>query len=172
MIRTDASPEPRGISWRDPIVWVLALPLLIAIGGGVVFIRLAVTEGDRPLPQTMERRGPIQYGDPIGIRAAAALGIRATLVLDPDSLRVTLSGWPMQRPAPALTLHFWHRTDASRDQTVRLQAEGGAYRAPLPAPALPESVLLRIDPGDGSAPLELTGRLGRGDVLLRAVEDA
>jgi hypothetical protein len=163
----------RGIGWRDPIVWILVLPLVIAIGGGVFFIHIALTEGDRPLPQTMERRGPIQYGDPVGIRAAAELGLSAALELTDLEAVVTLDHWPADRPRPELTLRFWHRTDAHRDQTVVLiPAPDGRYRAVRPSGELPASLLLRIDAGDGATPLELTGRLEAGRALLRPVEDA
>lgn len=163
----------RGISWRDPIVWILALPLVIAIVGGVAFIRIALTEGDRPLPQTMERRGPIQYGDPVGIRAAAEQGLGATLELSEREVVVTLDGWPAGRPRPELSLRFWHRTDAHRDQTVALiPAPDGRYRAVRPTGELPGSLLLRIDAGDGAVPMELTGRLTEDRAVLRPVEDA
>lgn len=173
MTGTEHSPDTRGIGWRDPIVWILALPLVIAIGGGIFFIRIALTEGDRPLPQTMERRGPIQYGDPVGIRAAAELGLRATLELTDLEVLVTLHGWPTERPGPALELRFWHRTDAHRDQTLALiPAPDGRYRAVRPAGELPGSLLLRIDTGGSRTPLELTGRLDANRAELTPVEDA
>lgn len=173
MAAPELAPETRGIGWRDPIVWILALPLVIAIGGGLFFIRIALTEGDRPLPQTMERRGPIQYGDPVGVRAAAELGLSGSLELTDVDVLVTLRGWPADRPRPSLELRFWHRTDAHRDQTLTLiPAPDGRYRAARPSADLPGSLLLRIDAGDSRTPLELTGRLEANRAELVPIEDA
>ncbi len=170
---SDPSPQEKGISWRDPIVWVLLLPLLIAIGGGIFFIRIAITQGDQPLPQRMEKLGKIQFGDPVGIRAAAELGLSATLALTEQEVTVSLSGWPADRPRPELGLLFWHRTDGNRDQRVALIAEpGGRFRAARPVGELPSSLLLTIDPGDGLSTLELTGRLVDGQARLLPIEDA
>ncbi|MCU0754930.1 MAG: FixH family protein [Xanthomonadales bacterium] len=170
---SDSNPQERGISWRDPIVWVLLLPLVIAIGGGIFFIRIAITQGDQPLPQRMEKRGPIQYGDPVGIRAAAELGLSATLELTDLEVLVTLEAWPAERPRPELSLRFWHRTDGNRDQNVALiPAPDGRYRAVRPMGELPASLLLRIDPGQDQPVLELTGRLTEGQARLIPVEDA
>jgi hypothetical protein len=170
---TETPPEPTGISWRDPIVWVLLLPLVIAIGGGIAFIRIAVTQGDQPLPQRMERLGKIQVGDPVGIRAAAQLGLSATLELTDHEVLVSLAGWPAERPRPSLGLLFWHRTDGNRDRELALiPAPDGRYRAVRPDGELPPSLLLRIAPGAGEPELELTGRLRNDQAHLIPVEDA
>lgn len=170
---SDPNPQERGISWRDPIVWVLLLPLVIAIGGGLFFIRLAITQGDQPLPQRMEKLGKIQFGDPVGIRAAAEMGLSASLELSDQEVLVSLAGWPAERPRPELELLFWHRTDGNRDRIVALiPAPDGRYRAVRPDGELPPSLLLRITPGADEPALELTGRLSDAQARLTPVEDA
>lgn len=169
---SNPNPQERGLSWRDPIVWVLLLPLVIAIAGGLCFIRLAITEGDQPLPQRMERLGKIQVGDPVGVRAAAELGLSASLELTDQEVLVSLSGWPAERPRPELELLFWHRTDGNRDRSALLiSGPDGRYRAVRPEGELPSSLLLRIRPGADEPALELTGRLQDARAGLTPVED-
>ncbi|MBI2312263.1 MAG: FixH family protein [Betaproteobacteria bacterium] len=128
---------PQDRPWfREPWVWFLAAGPIAVIVAGIVTVWLAVSSDDGLVVDDYYRKG-LAINQTLGRdRAAADLGMRATLAFLPaqGSLRVDLGGG---RAPAALQLRISHPTRAGRDQLVALAAVApGAYQgaiAPLGA---------------------------------------
>ncbi len=120
-----------GLPWH----WLILLPVAASVVAGLTTLAIAIQYGDRPLPETVTRTGPVQYGVHVGVSKARELGISGTAHIDTDShsIRVELTGSDL--PAQ-LMLRLWHPTETSRDQiSVLTRGDDGSYRGVWPAAA-------------------------------------
>lgn len=122
--------------FREPWVWFLAAGPIAVVLAGIVTVWLAVRSDDGLVVDDYYKKG-LAINQTLGRdRAAAALGMRATLAFLPaqGGVRVELGGG---RAPAALRLRISHPTRAGRDQLIVLAAVApGAYQgaiAPLGA---------------------------------------
>ena len=147
-----------GLPWH----WLIFLPVLASVVAGLTTLAIAIKHGDKPLPETVTRTGPVQYGEHIGGTQARERGIQGQAVIDPAShgLVLTLTGKDLP---PTLMLRLWHPTETSRDLMLPLtRGDDGSYRGVWPDGAAGLTPLLTApeqgwelpgaaDPADGLA---------------------
>lgn len=120
-----------GLPWH----WLIFLPVLASVVAGLTTLAIAIKHGDKPLPETVTRTGPVQYGEHIGVTQARERGIQGQAVIDPAShgLVLTLSGKDLPQ---TLMLRLWHPTETSRDLMLPLtRGDDGSYRGVWPGDA-------------------------------------
>lgn len=127
--RMDAeTPQPGGLPWH----WLIFLPVAASVVAGLTTLAIAIRHGDKPLPETVTRTGPVLYGEHIGVSRARELGISAEARIDPASNGIVLDLVGNDLPASVL-LRLWHPTMAERDQMVLLtRGDDGRYRGAWP----------------------------------------
>lgn len=103
---------------RIAIIVALVLPLLIAVGGGMVTLWLAIEHGDRSLPIAIRKKGPVQFGTADATAEAAAQHLRGELSWTGDRIHLQLAGAGDAR----LRLVIWHSTAAMADRNIELTA--------------------------------------------------
>jgi hypothetical protein len=152
---------------REPMVWlVITLPLL-AVAGSIASAALAVHGADPEVADEFRSDGLAINLDPVRDRAAAALGVTATLATTDGRLGIRIGGVPA--PAPAeLVLVLSNGTHPGLDQRLKLALDAaGVYRAPL-VPLASGRWYLELAPADRAWRLtgEFTGTAP--DLTLRA----
>ena len=118
-----------GLPWH----WLIFLPVAASVVAGLTTLAIAIRYGDKPLPETVTRTGPVQYGVHVGVSKARELGISGTARIDTTShsIRVELSG--NELPAQ-LMLRLWHPTETARDQiSILTRGDDGSYRGVWPS---------------------------------------
>lgn len=138
------SPAPLRPWYREPLVWLLWVPPLAAVAGGVTMLVLALQTPEAAVFDRTERLALAVVHADAQARHAAALGLSGELRLDRQSgqVQVRLS----QRSGPLgiddasgpLTLRLIHPTQPQRDRMVILRATAhtDVYAGTLaPAPA-------------------------------------
>lgn len=147
-----------GLPWH----WLIFLPVAASVVAGLTTLAIAIKHGDKPLPETVTRTGPVLYGEHIGVTQARERQIAGRARIDPASngLVLTLSGADLPS---TLLLRLWHPTEARRDLLLTLtRGDDGSYRGVWPAGAAGLRPLLSspeqgwelpggADPGDGLA---------------------
>lgn len=103
---------------RIAIIIALVLPLVIAVGGGIVTLALALNYGDQPLPLTTRKKGPVQFGTAQSTEAAATRALRGELSWEDQALHLRLPG----ASDSTLRLLLWHRTGAVADRSIELRS--------------------------------------------------
>lgn len=131
-MHTLATPNPDAERrWtREPMVWLVIVLPLLAVAGSITSAVLAAHGADPEVADEYRRDGLAINIDPARDRAAAALGVTATVAATDGSLRVRLDA---ATPAPAtLVVVLSHGTRADLDQRLALTPDGtGGYRAAL-----------------------------------------
>lgn len=115
-----------------PWHWLIFLPVLVSVIAGLTTLGIAIRYGDKPLPESVMRKGPVQYGDNQGLSQAHSLNLSAVAQtnLETHGIVLTLTGEDL--PAQ-LTLRLWHPTEASQDQVLLLtRGDDGSYRGAWP----------------------------------------
>jgi hypothetical protein len=152
---------------REPMVWlVITLPLL-AVAGSIASALLAAHGADPEVADEFRSDGLAINLDPARDRAAAALGVSASLAVADGRLGVHLAGAASPAPA-ALVVVLSNGARSDRDQRLTLAADGaGGYGAPL-APLADGHWYVELAPTDRAWRLtgEFTGRAPA--VTLRA----
>jgi hypothetical protein len=129
--------------YREPMVWLIAGLPLTAVVAGLTTVWIAGSNPD-PLVKEGYRKDGFTIQESLEVdRAAARLGIRATLAVDGDTLVARLSGG-LERPPARLSVTLVHPTEATMDVEATLDAVGaGVYRVSLPPlPAGKRTVIL------------------------------
>lgn len=117
-----------GLPWH----WLVFLPVAASVVAGLTTLAIAIRHGDKPLPETVTRTGPVLYGEHIGVSKARELGISASARIDPASHGIALDLVGRDLPT-SLMLRLWHPTMADRDQVVLLtRGDDGRYRGAWP----------------------------------------
>lgn len=128
-VAMDSDAEKKGgLPWH----WLIFLPVLASVVAGLTTLAIAIKHGDKPLPETVTRTGPVQYGEHIGVTQARERGIQGQAVIDPAShgLVLNLSGKDLPQ---TLILRLWHPTETSRDLMLPLtRGDDGSYRGVWP----------------------------------------
>lgn len=157
---TSTAPEPpvgHGLPWK----WLIWLPVLASVIGGVALLAIAHRHADQPLPEAVTRTGPVQYGRQVGIERAQALGVLGDARIDPATRAVALLLEGQGLPA-SVTLRLWHPTEAARDLSLTLvRGEDGVYRGDWPAQVQGLSPLL------SASGWELPGRFDSSGKRIR-----
>lgn len=129
-----------------PWHWLLALPVIASVIGGVSMVVLAFGHGDETLPFDTERTGKLTTNQSPSVMRAAARGLHARAHVDAiqGTLELALEG---HSEAPSLELHLWHPTQSARDERLRLQRiSPGHYRGPMPQAIEGMNFLLSFQP--------------------------
>jgi len=147
-------PAKTGLPWH----WLIFLPVAASVVAGLTTLGIAIRYGDKPLPETVTRTGPVLYGEHVGVSKARELGISATARIDPASNGISVDLIGADLP-PTLLLRLWHPTMADRDQTVLLtRGDDGSYRGAWPAAAAATGLLPLLSAPE--AGWELPGKQG------------
>ncbi len=118
-----------GLPWH----WLIFLPVAASVVAGLTTLAIAIRHGDKPLPETVTRTGPVLYGEHVGVSKARELGIQASARIDPATRGVAVDLVGRDLP-PTLMLRLWHPTMANRDEVVLLtRGDDGRYRGAWPA---------------------------------------
>ncbi|MDZ4811310.1 MAG: FixH family protein [Pseudomonadota bacterium] len=119
--------------YRAPVLWLaVALPALTVVAGVVTYIIAADGFNDAE-PDAVRRVAQVQISDLHQDETAARLGLSAHAAIDPVSGRVRLSMNAIGTDAN-LQLILTHKSQARRDQVVRLTASsGGDWIGVLPS---------------------------------------
>lgn len=121
-------PAKTGLPWH----WLIFLPVAASVVAGLTTLAIAIRHGDKPLPETVTRTGPVQYGEHVGVSKARALGISGTARIDTASHGISVDLVGTELPS-SLLLRLWHPTMADRDQMVLLtRGDDGSYRGAWP----------------------------------------
>ncbi|MGE4071903.1 MAG: FixH family protein [Lysobacterales bacterium] len=124
-------PEKSGLPWH----WLIFLPVLASVIAGLTTLGIAIRYGDKPLPESVMRTGPVQYGDSQPQLLARSLGLSATAELNPAARGIVLELAGHDLPEQ-LSLRLWHPTDAGLDQVLTLtRSDDGRYRGVWPVEA-------------------------------------
>ncbi|MCB1601847.1 MAG: FixH family protein [Xanthomonadales bacterium] len=122
-------PAKAGLPWH----WLIFLPVLASVIAGLTTLGIAIRYGDKPLPESVMRTGPVQHGDSQPQLRAQSLGLSATAQLDPAARGIVLELAGRDLPQQ-LSLRLWHPTDAGLDQVLTLtRSDDGRYRGVWPA---------------------------------------
>ena len=115
--------------FREPWPWLLMSGPAAVIVAGVVTTWIAFASADGLVAEDYYKQGLAINKRLAREEAARRQGISASVTVEKDVFRVTLSG-----AAPeALFVHFAHATRAGHDQRLRLAPAGaGVYEAALP----------------------------------------
>lgn len=130
------SAEPKRPWWREPMVWLIAGLPLTAVIAGLTTVWIASRNADSLVKEGYVKEGFTVQGIQEQDRAAARMGISASLRFEAGVLRASLAGSPPEGRWPSLLLlTLAHPTESSQDRSVALKQTGqGAYQADLPAP--------------------------------------
>ncbi len=124
-------PEKAGLPWH----WLIFLPVLASVIAGLTTLGIAIRYGDKPLPESVMRTGPVQYGLSQPHLLARSLGISASAQLTPAARGIVLELASRDLPQQ-LSLRLWHPTEAGLDQVLTLtRSDDGRYRGVWPANA-------------------------------------
>jgi hypothetical protein len=147
---------------REPMVWLmLGLPLA-AVLAGVATLLIALGGVADPVYGSVSRSGPVPADELRQQRAAARLGLAATLEIDASG-EIALRLTPVDMPLPELRLTLVHPTDQRKDRSVQLVRDsGGFYRGHIADARQTRAVV--IEPQDRS--WRLSGRIGPGAASL------
>ncbi len=158
-VAIDSDAEKKGgLPWH----WLIFLPVVASVVAGLTTLAIAIKHGDKPLPETVTRTGPVQYGEHIGVTQARERGIQGQAMIDPASHGIVLSITGKDLPQ-TLMLRLWHPTETSRDLMLPLtRGDDGSYRGVWPDGAAGLTPLLTApdqgwelpgtaDPADGLA---------------------
>lgn len=125
------TPGKGGLPWH----WLIFLPVAASVVAGLTTLAIAIRYGDRPLPETVTRTGPVQYGVHVGVSKAREMGISGAARIDSASHSIVLELKGSDLPAQ-LMLRLWHPTESDRDQVSLLtRGDDGSYRGVWPASA-------------------------------------
>jgi hypothetical protein len=123
----DAPAKP-GLPWH----WLIFLPVAASVVAGLTTLAIAIRHGDKPLPETVTRTGPVLYGEHVGVSKARELGISGAARIDAASNGIIVELLGRDLP-PTLMLRLWHPTMADHDQLVLLtRGDDGSYRGAWP----------------------------------------
>jgi hypothetical protein len=113
----------------NPVFWLMWLLPGSAVVAGLTTLAVALSDGDRALPEEYHWEGDRLDRDFARARSAAALGVEVFLEVRGGQCRATLSG--AAGDVQALNVLLTHGSDASLDRRVRLsRVAAGDYRAP------------------------------------------
>lgn len=117
---------------KEPMVWLLiALPLAAVIGGALT-IWLATHNADALVSDDYYKVGMAPLQRKAKDERAAAMALRAELLVQQGNLQVRLTGKLAAEP-PALILVLAHPSDADADIQLHLaRVAAGTYQGPLP----------------------------------------
>lgn len=144
----DLPPAKPGIPWH----WLIFLPVAASVVAGLTTLGIAIRHGDKPLPETVSRTGPVLYGEHVGVSKARALGISGAAQIDPVRHGIVLELTGRDLPA-SLMLRLWHPTMADHDQMVLLtRGDDGQYRGAWPTSSQGLQPLLTAPDGGWELP--------------------
>lgn len=121
--------------YREPWPWILMAGPAIVIVAGSLTAWLAVASSDGLVTEDYYRKG-LAAGETLArSRRAEELGIRASMRLTEDSVRIRIAGAHADMTMPgALQVMLSHPTRAGLDQKSVLKHAGGAYVGKLHLP--------------------------------------
>ncbi|UCH52877.1 MAG: FixH family protein [Pseudomonadota bacterium] len=125
---------PKTPWYRIPMVWLLIVPPVAAVIGGVATLTLAIRSNDGLVVDDYYRRGKEINRVLDRDRAAASHGLRGEASFDGERrvVRLTLEARAGFTPPAQLTLELWHATRAGLDRELQLTRQvDGVYAAPL-----------------------------------------
>jgi len=127
--------EPNRPWWREPMVWLIAGLPLTAVIAGLTTVWIASRNADSLVKEGYLKEGFAVQGIQEQDRAAARMGITATLQFGAGTMQASLDGsTPEGRWPSLLLLTLAHPTEPSQDRSVALKLTGRAtYQADLPA---------------------------------------
>jgi hypothetical protein len=112
----------------NPVFWLMWLIPGTAVVAGLGMLAVSLQSADRALPPLYHWEGDRLDADFERARAAANLGIRATLQWADGACTLALS--PATQQPRALRVHLTHTSDATLDRNLTLmRAAPGNYRA-------------------------------------------
>ncbi len=152
---------PDSTPWyRQPWPWLLIIPPLGAVIGGIITIVLAIQSPNALVVDDYYKEGLAINQQKHRLDAASAQQLSGLLRSDGNTLTLTLSQAGELREEN-LTLKFIHATRADLDRSVALTRRAdGSFAAP--APALPAGIwYLRLQPADMS--WEIRARVQAGE---------
>ncbi|HJO35655.1 MAG: FixH family protein [Pseudomonadota bacterium] len=165
-MRAPSTAVPGRPWYREPLVWLLWVPPLAAVAGGVTMLVLALQTPEAAVFDRTERLALAVVHADAQARHAAALGLAGELQLDRQSGQVQVQLSRGSGPfgiddAPGtLTLRFIHPTQPQRDRTLALQATArtDVYTGTL-APAPTGAWQVRLHGHQAGAEWQLAGTL-------------
>lgn len=117
-----------GLPWH----WLIFLPVLASVVAGLTTLGIAIRYADRPLPESVTRTGPVQYGENLGQVQARTMGLSATAQIDPAAHGIVLTLNATDQP-DQLSLRLWHPTEANQDRLLLLtRTDDNRYRGVWP----------------------------------------
>jgi len=120
---------PSGRLW----LWLILLPVAASVVAGLTTLGIAIRYGDKPLPESVSRTGPVQYGENSGLIRARELEISGSARIDSASHAIHLTLRGRELPQQVL-LRLWHPTESTLDQLLVLtRGDDGSYRGVWPA---------------------------------------
>lgn len=145
----DEDPQRKpGLPWH----WLIFLPVAASVVAGLTTLAIAIRHGDKPLPETVTRTGPVQYGEHIGVSRARELGLSGNARIDSSRHGIVLDLAGKDLPASVM-LRLWHPTMADHDQVLLLtRGDDGRYRGAWPLAAAGLQPLLTAADGAWELP--------------------
>ena len=125
------TPDPvkSGLPWH----WLIFLPVAASVVAGLTTLAIAIRYGDKPLPESVSRTGPVQYGENSGLKRARELDVAGTALIDTATHAIQLQLRGRELPSQVL-LRLWHPTEAKLDELLLLtRGDDGSYRGVWPA---------------------------------------
>ncbi len=136
--------------YREPWFWLVALPPIAAVLGGVTTVVIAVQNADSPVADRYDKIGFGVNTDNSQDQRALALGLSAELRLDSDQQRAYLKIYSVPPTTDNFQLDLIHSTDPRRDLHFALPSNPDNYfRIELPA-SLNGRWQIHLSPADQS----------------------
>lgn len=143
-------------AWRQFWFWFVLAPPMASIVVGLSLVYTAVTQGDDKVVDNYYDAGRAIHKDFEMERQARDMGLEARMSVDREDGGITLHLQGEQSLPESISLYLSHATQAKRDQTLELEAEGGGlYRGNLGQPVHGRHYIRLQDP-DGHWRLNAT----------------
>lgn len=114
--------------WSEPMVWLLIALPVAAVIASLTTMWIAAHNADTLVKEEYVKEGMAVRQASERDRRAAALGISASLAVEPGRLTLTLAG--LETVPANLALTMVHPTDPAQDRVVLMESQGsGAYAA-------------------------------------------
>lgn len=128
-----AAPSPLARPWyREPMLWLVMTIPAVTVVGGLATVVLAHRHSDDVVADEYRKEGLAVNRDPARDRAAAELGVSASVSLRGELLSVHLERGRAGDPGQ-LVVVLSHATRAEHDRLVPLRATpGGDYAGTVP----------------------------------------
>lgn len=133
---------------REPMVWLILVLPVLAVIGSVTSAVLAAKGADPEVAEEVRHDGLAINRDPTRDRAAAALGVEATVTTGGGALRVHLTLPPSAGTPGTLSAMLSHATLGNVDQRISLAGDGAGNFTGALTPLVPGHWYVEISPPD------------------------